>query len=113
MKGLPLAEKYKVTEHAIERYEERFGECKYEYDILKKFIEWAPTLECVSNNANKGYEKWVSEKYKLAVVLDVKNFWIITIINQDETYKVGKDYRYDFYKNIMFLSKDIAMEKNK
>ena len=83
--GVSNHNRYKVTEHAKERYTERIDNAKSEFDILKDFRGILRDARFLSKE-NKGRESWLCEKRDVVVIIDPKKYSVITIYNSVEQY---------------------------
>lgn len=77
--SLPNARFYGFTNHATERYKERFGGEKSYSQILQDFRKWAQDMTYVSTSSHNGCETWVSQESGVLAVVDPVNFSVVTL----------------------------------
>lgn len=83
--GVSHNNRYRVTQHAKERYLERIDNKVNERTMLKEFHQILRTGRFLAKE-NKGRESWICDKRGAVVIIDPKNYSVITVYKSVEQY---------------------------
>lgn len=83
--GVPFNDRYKVTQHAKDRYMERINNSIREIDMLKDFSHILRNADFLAKE-HKGRESWLLEEKGIVIIIDPKKYSVITIYNSVEQY---------------------------
>ena len=88
--GLSNYHKYRLSEHAIERFRERFDPSASENAISARVRGWLSQAVLLQKE-DKKRETWFDEKDKVVIVVAPENFMIVTLYSSTEEYQRDAD----------------------
>jgi hypothetical protein len=83
--GVSHNQRYKVTQHAKDRYLERIDNNTNERNMLKEFDGILRNARFLAKE-RQGRESWFCEKRDVVIIIDPKKYSVITIYNSVEQY---------------------------
>lgn len=93
--GLSHYQRYTVTDHAMDRYRERFNANETNENITKIIIQWLSKADFLEKQ-KRGRQAWFNNEQKIIIVVDPSDFKVITLYgtmaDHDSDDYIDKDY---------------------